>query len=437
MGAKATTGGEGSASRASGASLGIAGLLVLTMALAGCAGGDTTDSEPEDESTAPQVEEDETVEVEVAVDEPAAVAVLEIITQLIQTALGGAGFEPAVAGQELAVGDEVQTDDTGFAEVVYHDGSWQRIEANGTLTVLELVDATDGSAVRTTIDIGRTWNNVRELVTPDDRYELETPVATATVRGTIFATDCDDEPRCTFTAVEGEVEIEPVDGESFLLVAPATVTIGPDEIEGPETVFPDLLRQDAWVATNLELDFDRAEQLPERPTTTTDPALLATAVLDGTYDVIRTITDTNWPFHEPVAERIYRAETRCDDDGCRFLILIETVLIDDETGEIGAGDDILFDVAYDAGTYRGEAATTLPCPNLDRTGVETAWTLEISPTAATRTARGWHADSFDGRTVVANVPDLVCYPDGFETEDGSPSTLESSTLEGTRQTSDP
>lgn len=122
-------------------------LLLLVAACGGGSGDDTGDTVAADDSPK---------------------ATLGIITTEIETALGDAAFTEATEGQQLDVGDRVRTDTTGFAEITYHDGSWQRVEAEATLTILALSADASVNAVRTGHDIGRTWNNVQELDGPVD-----------------------------------------------------------------------------------------------------------------------------------------------------------------------------------------------------------------------------------------------------------------------------
>jgi hypothetical protein len=212
-------------------------LLAAALVGASCGGGDDTAGIPPPERL---------------------VATLGIITTEIRTALGGEDFADAVEGQQLGVGDRIRTDSTGFAELTYHDGSWQRVENEATLTVLALTRQDDASTVRSGVGTGRSWNRVRDLVSPEDAYELETPVGTATVRGTAFATECPTERRCTFTVTEGTVLITPIDAEPFELraVSRVTVEVGtppppPEELTAAEAL------EDPWVARNVELDETR------------------------------------------------------------------------------------------------------------------------------------------------------------------------------------
>ena len=152
-------------------------------------------------------------------------AVLGIITTNIETETSDAGFAEASEGEELIVGDRVKTDATGFAEVTYHDGSWMRVESEATLTIEDLVDTDDGQVVSSSIDTGEAWSRVKELSEPDDEFVVDTPVASAAVRGTAFSIDCDGDTVCTFSVVEGEVLVTPDVGDPVTLTAGQTLTV--------------------------------------------------------------------------------------------------------------------------------------------------------------------------------------------------------------------
>lgn len=186
-------------------------------------------------------------------------ATLAIITTDIDTDTGD-GFTDATEGEELVVGDRARTDTTGFAELTYHDGSWMRIESEATLTIDDLADTDDGQTVATSIDTGEAWNRVAELTEPDDDYTLDTPVATAAVRGTAFAVDCDGDTACTFSVIDGEVLITPDLGDPVTLTAGQTLTITADQQPPPpDEPGIDALTEQPFIAKNLELDDARAD----------------------------------------------------------------------------------------------------------------------------------------------------------------------------------
>lgn len=102
--------------------------------------------------------------------------------------------------------------------------------------------------------LGRTWHRVEEL-SGDGRYEVETAVATAVVRGTAFVIDCPSETECTFTVLEGAVEVIG-DGENVTVEAGESVTVTDDEISAPVLIDGAPLEEDAWLARNAGLDVD-------------------------------------------------------------------------------------------------------------------------------------------------------------------------------------
>lgn len=182
-------------------------------------------------------------------------ATLAIITTNIETARGQREFAQASEGARLDVGDRVRTDETGFAEITYQDGSWQRVENRATLTILALSARGSVNRVRTGVGVGRTWNNVKELDDPDDVYEVRTPVGTAAVRGTVFATDCVTTEECTFTVLEGTVRITPTQGDSVALAAGLSITVSDSGVSSgpaPSNV------SDPWIVKNRALDDGRS-----------------------------------------------------------------------------------------------------------------------------------------------------------------------------------
>jgi hypothetical protein len=195
-------------------------------------------------------------------------ATLKVLDDAVAVAHGeGAAFEPAQSGASLGIGDEVQTDAAGLAEISYFDGSWQRIENQSVLTLTELVDIEGGKVVRTGLDQGRAWQRVQALTTDEDSFEVDTPVAVGSVRGTEFSIDCTVQPvACTFAVVEGVVELALSGGTTVTLQAGDLLSVSRDQPVGtPLSVGVDQLRQDPWIAKNLQLD---ATQPPTRPGTT-------------------------------------------------------------------------------------------------------------------------------------------------------------------------
>ena len=172
----------------------------------------------------------------------------------VEVRLGDEALYVALADPEpVAVGDRVRTDDTGYAEVTYLDGSLSRLDIDTEFEVIDLVDDAGNSATRTSMEIGRTWHRVESLG-EDESFTVETSQATATVRGTAFVIDCPTTEECSFLVIEGVVELTLADGSVILVVGPATVQVV-DGVAGPvTTVTLDQVLADPWLADNVTRD---------------------------------------------------------------------------------------------------------------------------------------------------------------------------------------
>lgn len=113
--------------------------------------------------------------------------VLTIISGEVQVSRDGGAFEPATDGAVLAAGHTLRTGPDGRAILTYFEGSTVSVEPSTELSIDEASAHPDGSTVVTmTQNLGRTWHVVTRLITGDSRYEVRTPAATASVRGTGF-----------------------------------------------------------------------------------------------------------------------------------------------------------------------------------------------------------------------------------------------------------
>lgn len=100
---------------------------------------------------------------------------------------GSTGWVKATNGMELAVGDNIATGDNGSAKLTFFEGSVMEIKANSTILINELSTSSTGStAVSLKETVGSTVNRVAKLVDSASKYEVDTPAASALVRGTVF-----------------------------------------------------------------------------------------------------------------------------------------------------------------------------------------------------------------------------------------------------------
>jgi hypothetical protein len=235
----------------------VAPVIVGMLALAGCAGGPT-----------------------------ASVAALETAVLL---AAGEAEAKEITKDQKAAQGDVVSTDVGGLAQLEFPDGSSMRLGGDSSATITKL-GTKDEQVTTVTLASGSSWHTVEKLTAKDAAYQVVTPVGTASVTGTVFAVECADASSCTFTVLDGEVDVDGVTvGAYQQLVLPAQ--------SAPQTIPVDALSD--WVTSNIERDAsaDDAVALPAPP--------LAAASVDGEWSgalVTDTTNSTNEPagFSSPV-----------------------------------------------------------------------------------------------------------------------------------------
>lgn len=106
---------------------------------------------------------------------------------------------------QLSNGDKVTTGPASAATITFPNGSETRLDENTSLTI-----TTTGDKVSLFQNLGRSWSRVAKLAGTSETFEVETPTAVATVRGTSFATTISGDDSSIDTD-EGQVEVAPVD----------------------------------------------------------------------------------------------------------------------------------------------------------------------------------------------------------------------------------
>ncbi|MHB1122768.1 MAG: TonB-dependent receptor domain-containing protein [Ramlibacter sp.] len=114
-------------------------------------------------------------------------------------------WRPARVAQALAAGDFVRTREASRMALLFADQTQVRLHQN---TILQVKGVATAAQPLTTmlLEIGRAWAQTRRV--PDSRLELQTPAATAGIRGT-----------------DWDIEVEP-GGRTLLTVLSGTVTFG-------------------------------------------------------------------------------------------------------------------------------------------------------------------------------------------------------------------
>jgi hypothetical protein len=157
-------------------------------------------------------------------------ATLAILNTAIEGARSGAAFSPALDGEVYATGDLVRANVDGRAVLTFFDGSSLSVDPGSQVKVVALnrVPA-DGIQVTIEQSLGRSWQSVQKLKTPDSRYEVRTPSTTAIVRGTAFLTLVQPlatgGTQTTYQVDEGTLQVNATAGGSVTVTAGNQVTI--------------------------------------------------------------------------------------------------------------------------------------------------------------------------------------------------------------------
>jgi hypothetical protein len=169
-------------------------------------------------------------------------------------------FRAGEEGQTLQAGDTVRTGPDARAEIAYFDGSLTRLDVDTTFTLRELAslpDEPDSKVIEAEQAEGRTFERVTEITDSQSRFDVETPTATASVRGTSYVLTVrpdggtelwvlpDDEPDTSSVVLILE------DGTEIVVTEGQGVVVNPDgSIDGPLALTDEQL-EDGFVLFNL------------------------------------------------------------------------------------------------------------------------------------------------------------------------------------------
>lgn len=110
-------------------------------------------------------------------------------------------------GRTLHQGDTVRTRDSGRAEIEYFDGSVTRLDRGTAFTLSELASTPQSTAIVGEQASGSTFSRVVELTGSQSRFEVGTPSAVASVRGTTFFTRVERDGSGLVGVLEGELTV--------------------------------------------------------------------------------------------------------------------------------------------------------------------------------------------------------------------------------------
>lgn len=127
-----------------------------------------------------------------------------------QRAAAAADWQPARPAQALATGDFVRTRQAAKMALLFADDTQLRLHQNTVLQVKGV--ATPAQPVTTLLlNAGRAWTQTRRA--DGSRLNLETPAATAAIRGTDWDIRVEDDGRTLLTVLSGTVEFSNAQGQ--------------------------------------------------------------------------------------------------------------------------------------------------------------------------------------------------------------------------------
>lgn len=142
--------------------------------------------------------------------EPAPARVLAVRGSVELVAADGSATRPLRAGEQLHIGDTVQTEADASATLEFADASRLQLREYSRLRLDQLSRYGHTGMVDTRVRLqqGRASNRVTPARGPASRYIIDAPTATSSVRGTVFRVSAGDGTQVAATEVlEGKVQV--------------------------------------------------------------------------------------------------------------------------------------------------------------------------------------------------------------------------------------
>jgi len=180
-----------------------------------------------------------------ALQEKPAAAKLQIDKGTVEVKTDSA-YRTAANNMELKQGYSVRTLADSQATIIFLDSSVMRLDQNTEITLTRIDTAQNTSSITVTQSSGNTWNRVVRLSGISD-YEVQTPTAVATVRGTAFSVDVAAES--TISVVKGKVGVAPKGNRAAeVVIQNQTAKAVADKVD------VEALQENRWIKDNLEKD---------------------------------------------------------------------------------------------------------------------------------------------------------------------------------------
>jgi hypothetical protein len=320
---------------------------------------------------------------------------------------GSSDFTKGKTNEKIGIGDTVQTDASGLAELKYNDGSITRLDHGSVFTVDKLVNKTGQRQIEGTVSAGQTWNRVQKL-SESDTFTQKGNGASAVVGGTAFVTKCSlpagtaftvvktkkqlkklqKASKCDFTLVDGKLQLTSL-GKTVDMTRGQSASVDSAGNAGnATTVPPDVLYNDQWITTNLALD--EAAHIAEVTGTPNADDLKHAIITGAPWTVTLTVTSTTG--FRDLANGSTKTRTYTFTGGAGGVTL---------TAQTADGS-VTIPLAYADGVYSGNADLGLQNCELDNgtvsvaNGIRNSQTVSINVTNAVPSKGLWSASGLGG-----------------------------------------
>jgi hypothetical protein len=123
---------------------------------------------------------------------------------------GSDTWQSVEVGTQIKASTRVRTGPDAAAQLAFFDGSTTDLASNTEVSVAQMSSRRKGGGKIIVLQqrLGQTYHRVQPLLDADSRFEVETPSAVASVRGTEFALDVGADGATLVVVVEGLVNVK-------------------------------------------------------------------------------------------------------------------------------------------------------------------------------------------------------------------------------------
>ncbi len=132
-------------------------------------------------------------------------AVLTFMYGEVQVRHGTGGYKAAKLNEALKPGDAIKTGADARAEISLHGGGYVRLDQGSHLLITHLQE---GGTTSFQALLGGVWVTIEKALSRGSKFEVRMPSAVASVRGTVFRCEVDEDGGSSTYVYDGSVEVQ-------------------------------------------------------------------------------------------------------------------------------------------------------------------------------------------------------------------------------------